>query len=247
MSDQSIKPPIITSFDLLKTAATLCLIINHYGFFFDQNAEFFKIIGRFGYLLFIFCFGYNKQFNFNPTLCFLTALMVINSFILEPKTLIFASMLDDHILFSVIIAQIFMYFIAPKLKEENIFNWLILLELLALPTGGLFKFGSEGIIICICGYLSATSIAKKKFNLFLIIGLIFYAIIELMKFKLNFFWLALLILAFIGLWRLINNFETKHIKIHACIDQMILFTSKYSLMIFFIHYEIFKFIHWYFY
>lgn len=245
MSDQALKTSIITSFDLLRNLATICLVISHYGFFFDNNTEFFQMLAHFGYLLFIFCFGYNRQFNFNPILCFLTALMVINSLVIEPDTLTLTNILDNHILFSVIIAQVFMYFIAGKLKDENIFSWMIMLELLALPTGKLFQFGSEGIVICICGYLCATKISRKLYNIFLTMSLTFYAIIESMKFQLSPLWIIFLILVFIALWRVILKFKTKYIRIHVIIDQVVLFMSKYSLLIFFVHYEVFKFIHWY--
>ena len=58
---------------------------------------------------------------------FLTILMVINSLVIEPDKLILSKLLDNHILFSVIIAQIFMYFVSSRLKEENIFTVNILL------------------------------------------------------------------------------------------------------------------------
>ena len=120
---------------------------------------------------------------------FLAILMVINSLVIEPDKLILSKLLDDHILFSVIIAQIFMYFVSSRLKEENIFSWIILLELIALPTGLIFQFGSEGITICICGYLCGSLMSKRIYNIFLVISLAFYAFINAFLF-LSLFFLA---------------------------------------------------------
>ncbi len=239
MSEVSKNP---TSFDILKTIATFTLIFDHFGFFFYNDIEIFRIIGSLGYLLFIFCYGYNRKYHFDVRIFSLTALMLMNRFIMDPEGFELSNISEYSILISVIAAQIFMYFMVPKIKEDNVFAWLVLLEILAIPTRSIFQFGSEGIIICICGYICATlGKDNKTHHRMLAIALIFYVIAMLIDHHFSFISIVLLVAIFIGLWKALARFETYLVNIPG---EIVLFISKYSLLIFYVHYELFLIFHW---
>ena len=231
-----------TSFDILKTIATFTLIFNHFGFFFYDNIEIFKVMGSLGYLLFIFCYGYNRKYHFDAMLFSLTALMIMNRFIMDPELFQISNISEYSILISLIFVQIFMYFFAPKINEENVFLWLLLLEILVIPTQSIFQYGTEGIVICICGYICATLGKNSKTHHWLLAtALVFYGIFILLDNNFSFIALGLLTVMFVALWKVLAKFDTYLVNVPG---EIILFVSKYSLLIFYIHYELFLIFHW---
>lgn len=235
---------VASSFDILKTIAIFTLIIDHFGYFFYNDIEIFRVIGRLGYLLYIFCYGYKQKYHFDATLIVLTILMVLNNIIIAPAKFIFSEILDNFILCSVIITQIFMFYCAERVKEETAFAWLILLEILAIPTKNIFQFGTEGIIIAICGSLCARFKHSAIIPIFMAISLITYAAIESVDRHFKFSSIILLGVIFLFIWAILRRFSDHPLTTHRYVARVTKWISNYSLLLFFVHYELFMIIHW---
>ena len=233
-----------SSFNILKTIAIFTLIIDHFGYFFYNDIEIFRVVGRLGYLLFIFCYGYKQKYHFDSTLISIAILMVLNNIIMAPSKFVFSDILDNFILFSVIITQVFMFFCAEKVKEETAFIWLILLAILAIPTRNIFQFGTEGIIIAICGLLCARFKHSAIIPIFTAISFIIYSVIESVDYHFKFSSIIILSLIFFSIWVVLSRFSDHPVTTHRYVAKTTEWISKYSLLIFFVHYEAFMIIHW---
>ena len=174
MTDKLIKYGGFNSYDLLKSIAVITMTIDHIGLFFYPDIVSFRVIGRFAYVLFAFCIGYNQKYRFDTSLFGLAILMLCCQLIIAPEEIKLFKTLQVSILFSIIIVRIFMHFIVPRLDATNLYLWLVGLILLDLPTYLLFQYGTSGVIMAVCGYLCATDKDNKRYPIFLATSLIFY-------------------------------------------------------------------------
>ena len=227
------------SYDLLKAIAIITMIIDHVGCFFYLDMPLFRVFGRAAYVLFAFCIGYNQKYRFDSNLLILAIFMAFGSIILNDKPLIIQHILQTSILFSIIIVRYLMKFIAPIINKKTMFVWFLIAFFLAPITNLLFQYGTAGIAIAICGYLCATKKAEKLYPFFLTLNLITYATIETSNFHFNERAICWMFPVFISLHKLLINFSIFPIKLPEFQSNTLSFLSRYSLIIYFVHYEIF--------
>lgn len=232
------------SYDLLKFIAITTMIIDHLGFFFFPNIEILRAIGRIAYPLFIFCVGYNQKYSFDYRLLMLGLLMLFFNYICNINTFNPATSLLSSILFSIIITRLVMHYLVPIFTDRNIYMITFLLWCMNFITFQFFQYGTAGIVIAICGYLIRNNTTKLTNNsLFLLINLFIYAAFEAIKMKFSLIDTSLLFIEFFILFRILEHFKIYPISVKTNYTKLILPVSRNSLIIYFVHYELFYLLH----
>lgn len=232
----------LNSYDLLKACAIITMIIDHIGLFFLQDISMLRAIGRVSLPLFAFCVGYNRKYTFDKTLAILAVISCLASLVIWPhlKYLIKDSILKASILPTIIITRISMQFLSKMLNDYNVYIIIIILWALLDWSYGIFQYGTLGIIIAICGYLCALSNKIHFYKVFLGINLLLYFACQYVVFRFNQTELLALFVEYILLALVFANFSIRPIKILHKIKGPLLFLSRYSLIIYFVHSLMFK-------
>ncbi len=142
-------PKELTSYDFLKTFAVVFMIIDHIGWYFFPEDNWWRVVGRLCVPVWFFLIGYANSRDLSPRLW-------MGAFILFCGDLIAGQYFFPlNILATMIIVRLFIDQIMERsLHTTNTF-WAIntLLFLLILPSGMLFEYGTQGFILAILGYL----------------------------------------------------------------------------------------------
>lgn len=245
MSSHSIqKYGSFNSYDLLKVVAIITMIIDHIGFFFYPSVEIYRAVGRISYLLFAFCIGYNKQYSFNFILLYLAILMLMSAFIGNPESINLCNIFYESFLFAVIITRLFMNYLTSMLISNNkIILTSFILWCLSFYTMPLFQYGSPGIAIALCGYLCKEKKSTLFYRIFLFINLALFAAILIDLFNFSLECIILIIIEYLVIFKLLENFSIYKINLNQYLNKIMIFLSRRSLMIYFIHYQIFSIFH----
>ncbi|MGB4192268.1 MAG: TraX family protein [Rickettsiales bacterium] len=227
------------SYDLLKVIAILAMFIDHLGFFFYPDIEIFRVIGRMSYALFAFAIGYSKKYNFDITILVLAILMLLNNYISNSTNFHIAASFKTSILFAIIITRLSMKYLHPKLNSNNIVAITFILWGMSFGTSYIFQYGTLGIIMAICGYWARTQNNNLLYQIFLGINLILYALFEIMVFNFSSLGCSLLLVEFLILFKLFSYFNIHTISLNKLYQNTLLTISRYSLLLYFVHYELF--------
>lgn len=233
------------SYDLLKVIAIVTMIIDHIGLFFYPDISLLRVIGRLAYPLFAFCIGYNQKYKFDSTLISLAIIMCLTHIIIWPVLggMVKKSILNASILPSIIITRILLNYTSHLIKPNNMYLWAFVLWLFSSASNGFIQYGTAGIILTICGYLSASLKNSKEYRVFLYINLILYIGFEYALFKMNLLGLSVLIFEFLIVAKILKDFSIKPVWAPEVLKKTLLLASRYALIIYFVHSLIFKMIY----
>jgi len=235
----------LNSYDFLKSAAIISMVIDHIGLFFYPDVQILRVVGRLSYPLFAFCIGYNNKYQVGKILSLLAIIMAIIPAIFYSEAISMTGLLQASVLFSIIFVKVFMGFASKAITRKNLFQWLVILISLAPLTGILFPYGTMGMIMAICGYLCSSHKDHDAYPMFLAISLGCYAGIEASNDKFTWPLITCLFLLFIGLYTALCHFRIYPVKLPKPLSKLMLLASRHSLMIYFIHYELFYFLHFF--
>jgi hypothetical protein len=232
------------SYDLLKVRAIVTMIRDHMGVFFFEEIRILRIIGRISFPLFAFCIGYNLKYKNDISLLCLTFITCISPQILGPKIdfLTRESFLKISILPSILIIRYFMDFFNKYITPNSIYVFLALLWFFSFASMKYFQYGTLGIIVAITGYCSAKQSFKAMANNILYGNLFMYFLVTALIFRTGIINSFILLIEFIFIGWLMSDFKIKPIKLPHLLERLALITSRYALIIYFIHSEIFKLI-----
>lgn len=142
-------PSAITSYDWLKTLAVLLMLVDHTGYYFFPEDNWWRVVGRLCVPLWFFLIGYARSRDLDKRI-------LVGALILT-----FADYAAGHyfipvnILFSMLIIRIIldpvMQFCTKGL-EALAFTGLVVL-LFALPSTMLFEYGFLGVMLAMLGWL----------------------------------------------------------------------------------------------
>ncbi len=233
------------SYDLLKVIATIAMVIDHLGLLYYPDISLFRAIGRLSYPLFAFCIGYNQKYKLDNTLIMLAIIMCLTHIIIWPTLggMVKKSILNSSILPSIIITRILLNYTSHMIKANNMYLWAFILWFFAFSSNSIFQYGTAGIALTICGYLSSALKNSKEYRIFLYINLILYVGFEYALFRMNLLSLFILIFEFFVISRTLKNFSINPISITKTFEKPLLLTSRYALIIYFVHFQIFKMIY----
>ena len=142
-------PKEITSYDLLKAAAVIIMIIDHIGFYFFSDEMWWRAIGRIGFPIWFFLVGYARSRDFSPRLWAGAIILVIANFAVGMYVL------PLNALFTIIAIRLL---IDPLVRMSMVnlyalFSFSVVLMFLILPTNMISEYGTQALIMAMFGYL----------------------------------------------------------------------------------------------
>lgn len=226
------------SYDLLKVIAISTMVIDHLGLFLFQDIELLRVIGRIAFPLFIFCVGYNLKYSFDRTLFVLAVIMLCMSFIFCKGEYLYYRIFGSSVLFAIIFVRFCLAQLIPILNSKNIVCITIILWAANFVIFQFIQYGTSGIILGLCGYLirQDSKLVENK-SLYILLNLILYACFNGAYMRYSLFGWLLLSLEVIILYKMMVGFSIKDINIKG--KNIFKFIARNSLIIYFVHYEIF--------
>ncbi|MEM7616996.1 MAG: TraX family protein [Pseudomonadota bacterium] len=153
MNNISKKSPFITAYDLLKSAAVILMVIDHLGYYFFPEQEWFRAFGRLCVPIWFFLIGFSNSRNICYKL-FLAASIVEIAQIIFIMPEIFNA-LPLNILFTIMVIRLVIDYFIAKL-EKDIGGFLLIIILIAVFNfiiGLIFEYGTLGLILAMFGYI----------------------------------------------------------------------------------------------
>lgn len=142
-------PKDLTSYDLLKTYAVVLMILDHVGYYFFPEENWFRVFGRLCVPAWFFLIGYAQSRDISPRLWIGAALLmggdVIAGMYIFPLNIL-ATMLVIRLLLDTVMARM-------MLGKSQFWAIYTILFLLVLPSGMWFEYGTLGLILAIFGFI----------------------------------------------------------------------------------------------
>jgi hypothetical protein len=141
-------PALITSYDLVKAATLVFMLIDHVGAYFLPDEPWWRVFGRFGFPVWFILAGYTRNYSIEPKLWAGAGLLIIGNMIFGQYTL------PLNALVSFIVIRLAM----PRFGEmtfkgaEPLIYAVVALVILSIPTNALFEYGSLVILLGLIGY-----------------------------------------------------------------------------------------------
>jgi len=235
-------PKDLTSYDLLKTLAVVLMIIDHAGYFFFPDDNWWRVAGRLCVPMWFFLIGYAQSRDLSPRLWIGAGILIVTSIVC------------GHYLFplSILATMIVIRFIIDPFMRWALHSdfrfWLagVLLFLLILPTNFIAEYGSQGLLLAMFGYLARNYQALGRKHDFVVN----YALFMLFAFTIPQFFLHGLsttqfYVLFIGSALVLYglyNFRPAVIarKIPASLTKILQFTGRRTLEIYVAHIVLFQ-------
>lgn len=227
------------SYDLLKAIAIITMIIDHFGFFFFPEYTFLRAIGRIAFACFAFAVGFNQKYQFSYNLLVMALIMLGANLIWQNQQIAWYNYLQSSIFFSFLIIRFTLEKLTKIINQQNIWyiiSWLIFFD---LPARLIFSYGCSGIAIALSGYCLSKFNGNLLSQKILLVVLLEYFIVEVIFFKFEFAEISILSLLMILVYLSLKHFTINAISVKPQFQKFIMFLSRYSMEIYFIHFELF--------
>lgn len=141
-------PAQLTTYDLIKAVAVVIMVIDHIGFYFYPDDEWWRAIGRIGFPVWFFLVGHASGRSIPPML-WGGALVLIAASLVVGMPFFALNALVTIILIRLCIDPVMRYAgrSVPALMQA-----CVLMAVLVIPTGMLVEYGSEGLLFAMFGY-----------------------------------------------------------------------------------------------
>lgn len=233
-------PLTLTSYDFLKFATVIFMLIDHVGAFFMLDESWWRVFGRLGFPAWFFLAGYSKGKEIGQTLLLgavllISANMVLGQYILPANALV-----------SYIAIRIFM---TPSYKKL-FSNWELLIYatvamvFISVPTNFLFEYGTMAFLFAMFGYAvrnkDELGISNSVRVAFCITAVLAVGGIQALLFGFNEIQSAVLMVEFIAVGLILFHFKSLEFpKITAAlpnaVNAVIRFGGRYTLEIYVFH------------
>lgn len=139
----------ITSYDLLKTFAVIFMIIDHTGYYFFEDDNWWRVAGRMCVPVWFFLIGYARSRDLGPKMWVGMGVLVLASGVTGSGFLPL-NILGTILVVRLVIDQIM---IRSQVHPQALWQLGVFLLLLSFPTAYLFEYGSLAIILAMFGWL----------------------------------------------------------------------------------------------
>jgi hypothetical protein len=146
---KKILPSEITSYDVLKTAAVLLMIIDHIGYYFFPEEQMFRVIGRMCVPMWFFLIGFARSRDLDMRFLIGGAILVGADFIVG------LSLLPLNILFTMFLMRLVLDRVTDTISRKGgaaLWPLVVLIFLLTLPTMMVFEYGALGLLLVLYGW-----------------------------------------------------------------------------------------------
>ncbi len=139
---------VLTSYDLLKALALLLMVIDHVGFYFFPDENWFRVFGRICVPIWFFLIGYAKSRDI-PNSWWIGALVLI-----AVSAMVGMPFFATNILVTMIAVRLSLDFISRLSAKNSVYFYAVtaILTILIIPTGFFTEYGTQGILSAMCGY-----------------------------------------------------------------------------------------------
>ena len=143
-------PRELTSYDFLKAAAVILMVVDHAGFYLYDDETWMRVIGRLCVPIWFFLIGYARTAEI-PRVIWVGAVLVSASCVISGIYI-----LPLNILFSIIIARLLRQEMASHAlhNAETLRGMYLILVLAYLPTSILFEYGTLGFLFVVMGFMA---------------------------------------------------------------------------------------------
>lgn len=142
-------PAEITSYDLLKAAAVIIMIIDHIGYYFFIDEMWWRAIGRIGFPVWFFLVGYARGRDLSPKL-WLGAVILIAGNAAAGMYMFPMNALVTIILIRIVLDP---YIRLSMVNKQAMIAFSFVLALMILPTNMFVEYGTQALIMAVFGYL----------------------------------------------------------------------------------------------
>ncbi|MFM9968568.1 MAG: TraX family protein [Burkholderiales bacterium] len=175
MSTQPL-PEEITSYDLLKSAAVVLMVVDHLGYYFFYDDPWWRALGRIGFPVWFFLVGYSAARKI-PARLTVSAIVVLLS-----SALVGLALLPLNALFTIIAIRALIDPLMRFAMHSRARLWLTSAALAAitLPSCALTEYGTMGLITAMFGFVvrnrkkTGDDALALQFMIFALLVFVFY-------------------------------------------------------------------------
>ncbi len=148
----------ITSYDLLKTFALITMFVDHIGYFFYEDIQELRLIGRLSAPVWFFLIGYALHKRSELRLWIWGTILLVGSVYMQNGY----GALPLNIIFTFLLIRALLDYVMVRATQdfEKLFGILTICAIIAIPSMFILEYGSLGFLFAMCGY-----IARHKNNL----------------------------------------------------------------------------------
>lgn len=139
--------PLITAYDLIKALAVIIMIIDHTGFYFFPEQEYWRAVGRIGFPVWFFLAGYSRQGSVQWSL--LPGAMIL----VAEKAALNVSLLPVNALFTIFLIRLMIIQVPRQVTFTSAIVVSVLATLFFPFTTELFEYGTIGLLFGYLGHL----------------------------------------------------------------------------------------------
>ena len=229
----------ITTIDLLKAVAILTMVVDHIGYYFIADSDWWRMVGRFSAPLWLFLIGYARSRDIPMRLIACAVLLVlVDAATMQP-------LLPINILLTIILTRLALPILTRPalLQQDNILVVLLLLACLGVPTWFSFEYGTIAFLFALFGYQVRQGTANYV-QLGSVIGVtvLVYALWQQLAFDFNTLQTWIIGIGTLGLMLGLLRFRSQPIPNTADIpvlSSLARLTGRYTLEFYTIHLVIF--------
>lgn len=239
--------PFLTTYDLLKSLAVLLMLLDHVGYFFYPENDWFRVAGRGSLPIWAFLIGYASTREIGKRLLAGAAILLVVSLI-TGGPLMPVNVLITFILIRMMIDRTARFMFAGW---EVLIYATVAVCVLFVPSMIVMEYGSGALLLALCGYVvrhrDVLPLSVTAQRGFIIFCALFHALSQIILFdfgpwesKASSFWIGavMLMLYFFKPMELTKATD----KLPRPITGMLQFAGRYTLEIYVIHLVIFKLI-----
>lgn len=126
------------------------MIVDHVGYYFFRDIEWFRVVGRMSVPIWFFLIGYARSRDMSPRLWWGALILLVANFVSG------MALMPLNILFSILITRFSIDFVAKRtLKNLEMFVYgMVVIVMFAVPTIFLWEYGTLGILLALTGYMA---------------------------------------------------------------------------------------------
>lgn len=218
----------LNKYDIFKNIAFIAMIIDHIGYYFLPQLFFLRVIGRISAVIFAVLYGYGCKKPNNKVLCYGILTTVIVQLFIENNRF------PLNILFTFYISS----FLLNEL--EDIYNnhyWCFCLSLIILfpitvISAVFIEYGIIMLFLMLCGRIFKKENKTQRDVISTRLIFIIYALYQIFNFNFNLFESLCVMLCFACIYVYMFDFKIQKAIFNS---KIMLFISRYSLELYFIH------------
>ncbi len=233
----------LTSYDFLKMAAVLLMIVDHIGFYFFPEVEEFRAIGRWCVPIWFFLIGYANSRDLGGPLWIAAGVLIVGD-VIAGMTLFPLSIIATIIVVRVLL-NILMDFAMES--RQNFWTLCVILMFLILPSIFIFEYGAEGFLLAMMGYLlrRQDQVSDVRLDLFVLFVFLIFICAETVIFGFNQDMVILMsagtVVSFVSIYYFrAMEFETLTRMLPVYVTKFIQFFGRHTLLIYVGHLLAFK-------